>query len=78
MAEAEQARLNLIAEREQSVFTNLRVPGKTRDFMPKIPSQSQRSRDAENPGFYPFCTLPIDEAERMLQMKALQQLIRSS
>jgi hypothetical protein len=70
--------LKLIAEREQSAFTNLKVPGKSRDSMPEIPSQSQRNRDAENPGFYPFCTLPIDEAERMLQMKALQQLIRSN
>jgi hypothetical protein len=34
--------------------------------MPTIPNQSLRQREAENPSFYPFCTLPVDEAERML------------
>ena len=40
--------------------------------MPKIPNQSFRVREAENTAFYPFCTLPVDEAERMLQLRAFQ------
>jgi hypothetical protein len=78
MVEAEQQRLDQIAAREQEIFTNLRVPGKNRDSMPSIPNQSLRMREAENPGFYPFCTLPIDDAERMLQLRAFQQMIKSN
>lgn len=66
IAESEEHRLNQIASREQQIFTNLKVPGKNRDQMPSIPNQSARLREAENPAFYPFCTLPVDEAERML------------
>jgi len=72
IAESEKKRLEQISEREQQIFTNLRVPGKGRDSMPSIPNQSLRLRDAENPAFYPFCTLPVDEAERMLQLRAFQ------
>lgn len=78
IADSEEARLNQIAAREQQIFTNLRVPGKGRDSMPSIPNQSLRQREAENPAFYPFCTLPVDEAERMLQMRAFQQMIKSN
>lgn len=66
MAESEEVRLNKIAEREQSAFNNLRIPGKNRDSMPSIANQSERQRAAENPAFYPFCTLPVDEAERLM------------
>jgi hypothetical protein len=38
--------------------------------MPAIPNSSQRLRNAENPQFYPFCTLPVDEAERLLSLRA--------
>ena len=44
--------------------------------MPAIPTKSNRQRSAENPSFYPFCTLPITDAERMLLLKQFQQLIR--
>ena len=70
IAEAEKQRLEQINASGQEIFTNLRVPGKNRDCMPSIPNQSLRLRDAENPAFYPFCTLPVDEAERMLQLRA--------
>lgn len=46
--------------------------------MPSIPTKSQRLRDSENPGFYPFCTLPITDAERMLLLKQFQQLIKQN
>jgi len=78
LAESECQRLEQIATREQQIFTNLRAPGKNRDSMPSIPNQSVRQRDSENPGFYPFCTLPWDEAERMLQMRAFQQMVKSN
>jgi hypothetical protein len=78
LADIENQRLEQIAAREQQIFTNLRAPGKNRDSMPSIPNQSVRQREAENPAFYPFCTLPWDEAERMLQMRAFQQMVKSN
>ena len=45
--------------------------------MPPIPTQSTRLRDAENPEFYPFCTLPVDQAERLMCLRAFQQMLRS-
>ena len=39
--------------------------------MPAIATKSKRIRDAESPGLYPFCTLPIVDAERMLMLKQL-------
>ena len=57
---------------------NLNLPGKDRHLMPAIPTKSGRVRDAENPGFYPFCTLPITDAERMLLLKQFQQLIKQN
>jgi hypothetical protein len=46
-------------------------------MMPSIPDKSKRRRDADNPAFYPFCTLPQDEAERMLELRDFQQLIKT-
>lgn len=69
LAEQEKERLATIADREQRIFANLRVPGKNRDMMPSIADKSKRRRDADNPAFYPFCTLPQDEAERMLELR---------
>lgn len=46
--------------------------------MPTIPAKSKRCRDGENPQFYPFCTLSHEEAERVLMLRALQQLVRSN
>ena len=46
--------------------------------MPTIPAKSKRARDSENPQFYPFCTLSHDEAERVLMLRAMQQLVRSN
>ncbi len=46
--------------------------------MPENPQKSKRLRDYENPQFYPFSTLPIEDAERTLQLRALQQLIKST
>ena len=69
LVEKEGERVALIQERQQEVLKNLNLPGKDRHLMPAIPAKSQRIRDAENPGFYPFCTLPIADAERMLMLK---------
>ena len=74
--EQEAMRVKQISDREREVLKNLNLPGKERYLMPAIPTKSQRTRDAENPGFYPFCTLPITDAERMLLLKQFQQLIK--
>lgn len=69
LVEKEAQRVKQISEREREVLKNLNLPGKDRYLMPAIPTKSKRNRDAENPGFYPFCTLPITDAERMLLLK---------
>ena len=46
--------------------------------MPDVPSKSLRLRNYENPQFYPFSTLPVEDAERTMQLKAFQQLIKSN
>ena len=78
LIEKESSRLEQISEREREVLKNLNLPGKDRHLMPAIPTKSGRVRDAENPGFYPFCTLPITDAERMLLLKQFQQLIKQN
>lgn len=67
-----------IAEREQKAAKNLLLPGVNRHMMPKVPSKSQRIRDTEKPQFYPFSTLPIEDAERTMQLKHFQQLIKNT
>ena len=69
LVEKEAQRVNQISVREREVLKNLNLPGKERHLMPAIPTKSQRLRSSENPGFYPFCTLPISDAERMLLLK---------
>ena len=55
--------------RERNIFKNLLIPGKDRYMMPTVPSKSERLRNSEKPGLYPFCTLPVDDVERALIMR---------
>lgn len=66
-----------IAEREKNAAVNLLLPGKERYMMPAVPNKSKRLRDFENPQFYPFSTLPIEDAERTMQLKQIQKLIKT-
>ena len=66
-----------IACREKEAARNLRIPGKGRHMMPEVPSESSRKRDFNNPQFYPFSTLPIEDAERTMQLKQFQMLIKA-
>ena len=59
-----------ISEREKNAARNLVLPGCNRFMMPDVPSKSLRLRNFENPQFYPFSTLPIEDAERTMQLKA--------
>lgn len=68
----------LIANREKEAARNLVLPGCNRFMMPDVPTKSKRLRDFENPQFYPFSTLPVEDAERTMQLKAFQQLIKSN
>ena len=61
-----------IAEREKEAAKHLVLPGCNRFMMPDVPSKSERLRKFENPQFYPFSTLPIEDAERTMQLKAFQ------
>lgn len=66
-----------IGEREKNAASNLVIPGKNRHMMPPCPAKSKRVRGFENPQFYPFSTLPIEDAERTMQLRAIQRIIRS-
>lgn len=69
---------NKIGDREVEAAKNLVLPGCNRFMMPDVPSKSQRLRKFENPQFYPFSTLPIEDAERTMQLKAFQQILKSN
>ena len=56
--------------REKNAYMNLVIPGANRHLMPRVPSKSQRLRNAENPGIYPFSTLPVDDAERAMILRS--------
>lgn len=55
-----------ISEREKESARHLVLPGCNRFMMPDVPSKSLRLRHYENPQFYPFSTLPIEDAERTM------------
>ena len=59
-----------ISEREKEAARNLVLPGCDRHLMPEVPTKSQRLRDYENVQFYPFSTLPVEDAERTMQLRA--------
>jgi len=68
---ADENRAESICDRTKSLIDNLVLPGiSSRHLMPPVPSKSERLRDMERAGLYPFATLPIDEVERGLIMKA--------
>lgn len=68
----------IASEREKEASRNFVLPGCDRHMMPDVPQKSQRLRDFENPQSYPFSTLPIEDAERMLQLRAIQKLMKDN
>lgn len=76
MVEDNKAHALKIGEREKKAASNLVVPGKNRYMMPDVPAKSNRIRGFENPQFYPFSTLPIEDAERTMQLRAIQKVIK--
>jgi hypothetical protein len=70
IAEERKEHATKISEREKEAARNLVLPGCARFMMPDVPSKSMRLRNFENPQFYPFSTLPIEDAERTMQLKA--------
>ena len=71
MVEDNKAHAIQIGEREKNAARNLVVPGKDRYMMPPCPAKSKRVRGFENPQFYPFSTLPVEDAERTMQLRAI-------
>jgi len=71
------AHANLIASREKEAGRHIVLPGVNRHMMPPYAQKSKRLRDFENPQFYPFSTLPIEDAERTMHLKSIQKLIKS-
>lgn len=45
--------------------------------MPDVPQKSERLRNLENPQFYPFSTLPIEDAERMMQLREFSNMMKT-
>ena len=76
---ADEERAEEICATTKQALENLVLPGISgRHLMPPVPAKSERLRDLERVGVYPFATLPIDEVERGLIMKSFQELIRSN
>ena len=68
-----------VCARTKNAIDNLVLPGVSqRHLMPPVSSKSQRLRDLERATVYPFATLPLDDFERGMIMKAFQELIRSN
>lgn len=62
---------------EHGIFSYLRVPGYKRTNMPNYPEKSELKRNAERPEVYPFCTVPIEELERAMLLKSLEDQFTS-
>ena len=77
MVEVNKAHAIKTGERAKTAASNLVVPGKDRHMMPPCSAKSSRVRGFENPQFYPFSTLPVEDAERTMQLRAIQKVIRS-
>ena len=67
-----------VAERQKAAAQHARLPGVERHMMPPVAQKSKRLRDLENPQFYPFSTLPIEDGERMLQLREFAQLMKQN
>jgi hypothetical protein len=65
-----------IAAFERAVLEVLKSPGVERYEMPNVPEKSQLRRDAEMPEMYPFATIPVEELERALMLKAIEEQFR--
>lgn len=62
---------------EKSIFSYLRTPGIERCEMPSVSEKSKLKREAESPEIYPFATVPVEELERAMMLKALEDQFRS-
>lgn len=78
MVDENKVHAEIIAQREREASKHLVQPGAHRYMMPEVPMKSLRLRNHENPQFYPFSTLPIEDAERTMQLKALQGIIKGN
>jgi hypothetical protein len=71
VSSAEEARAEEVCDRARAVLQNLVLPGiSQRHLMPPVSLKSERIRDMESANVYPFATLPVEEVERGLIMKA--------
>lgn len=66
-----------IATIESGILNYLKTPGIGRTGMPSVPEKSELRRNAERPEPYPFCTVPIEEFERAMLLKALEEQFKT-
>lgn len=66
-----------IASIESSILSYLKTPGIDRTGMPSVSEKSRLRREAETPELYPFSTIPIEELERALMLKSLEEQFQS-
>ena len=62
---------------ESNILNNLRTPGIDRTNMPSVSEKSRLRGEAEIPELYPFSTIPIEELERALMLKTLEEQFQS-
>jgi len=61
-----------IASVEGGIFEYLKTPGVDRTSMPNFAEKSSLKRVAEMPEIYPFSTIPVEELERAMLLKTLE------
>jgi hypothetical protein len=66
-----------ISNLESEILENIRIPGLNRANMPSIPEKSKLIRSFERPDMYPFLTLPVEELERGLMLKSIEDSFKS-
>jgi len=66
-----------ISSIEAGIYSYLRIPGVDRTNMPFYPEKSKIKRDAEKPEVYPFCTIPVEEFERAMLLKTIEDQFKS-
>lgn len=62
---------------EKGIFNYLKTPGIDRTGIPNYPEKSLLKRSAEKPEMYPFATIPVDELERAMILKTIEDQFRT-
>lgn len=66
-----------ISNIESGIFNYLKTPGVSRANMPNYPEKSELKRLSEKPEIYPFSTIPVEEFERAMLLRTIEDQFKS-